>query len=97
MPGHKNPRAVIPDRLTANFEDGFVLFLIGMRINRPWKIHKWLPVAMAMPRRRVAAEPPKAVSLPFIARNPAKKRRCENVQGGVSDAALHDGLALKRA
>ncbi|MFQ5488609.1 MAG: DUF4188 domain-containing protein, partial [Gammaproteobacteria bacterium] len=28
----------------------FVVFLIGMRINRLWKIHKWLPVAMAMPR-----------------------------------------------
>jgi len=50
MPEHKNRRAVISDRLTANLEDGFVLFLIGMRINRPWKIHKWLPIAMAMPR-----------------------------------------------
>lgn len=28
----------------------FVVFLIGMRINKPWKVHKWLPVAMAMPR-----------------------------------------------
>lgn len=28
----------------------FCAFLIGMRINRPLKIHKWLPVAMAMPR-----------------------------------------------
>lgn len=28
----------------------FCVFLIGMRINRPWKIHRWLPVAMAMPR-----------------------------------------------
>jgi hypothetical protein len=50
MPEHKNRRAVIPDRLTAKLEDGFVLFLIGMRVNRPWKVHKWLPVAMAMPR-----------------------------------------------
>ena len=24
--------------------------LIGMRINRPLKIYKWLPVSMAMPR-----------------------------------------------
>ena len=31
-------------------EDEFCLFLIGMRINRPLKVHKWLPVAMAMPR-----------------------------------------------
>ncbi len=31
-------------------DGGFVVFLIGMRFNRPWKIHKWLPVAAAMPR-----------------------------------------------
>jgi hypothetical protein len=28
----------------------FVVFLIGMRINRLWKIHKWLPVVSAMPK-----------------------------------------------
>ena len=38
------------NRLTAPLEGEFVVFLIGMRINRPWKIHKWLPVARAMPR-----------------------------------------------
>ena len=38
------------DRLTANLEGGFVVFLIGMRINRPWLVHKWWPVAVAMPR-----------------------------------------------
>ncbi len=37
-------------RLTATLEGDFVVFLIGMRINQPWKIHRWLPVAMAMPR-----------------------------------------------
>ena len=37
-------------RMTARTEDEFVVFLIGMRINKPWKIHKWLPVALAMPR-----------------------------------------------
>lgn len=31
-------------------EGEFCVFLIGMRINRPLKVHKWLPVAMAMPR-----------------------------------------------
>ena len=41
---------VLPHRVTAQLEGEFVLFLIGMRVNRPWKIHKWLPVAMAMPR-----------------------------------------------
>ena len=40
---------VIPSRMTAEIEGDFVVFLIGMRINKPWKIHKWLPVFMAMP------------------------------------------------
>ena len=38
------------ERFTATLEGEFVVFLIGMRINRPLKIHKWLPVAAAMPR-----------------------------------------------
>jgi hypothetical protein len=41
---------VIPNRMTAEVEGDFVIFLIGMRINKPWKIHKWLPVFLAMPR-----------------------------------------------
>lgn len=42
--------AIINGRMTVNFEGDFVVFLIGMRINKLWKIHKWLPVASAMPR-----------------------------------------------
>ena len=38
------------ERLTATLEGDFVVFLIGMRINKPLLIHKWLPVAQAMPR-----------------------------------------------
>lgn len=30
--------------------DGKILFLIGMRINHFWKVWKWLPVFVAMPR-----------------------------------------------
>jgi hypothetical protein len=41
---------VIPTRMTTELEGDFVVFLIGMRINKPWKIHKWLPVFLAMPR-----------------------------------------------
>ena len=37
-------------RFTAQIEGEFVVFLIGMRINHLFLIHKWLPVAMAMPR-----------------------------------------------
>ncbi|WP_439577225.1 monooxygenase family protein, partial [Elioraea sp.] len=43
-------RAVIPRRLSAEIDGDFVVFLIGMRINRPWKLHRWLPVFLAMPR-----------------------------------------------
>lgn len=38
------------NRMTAHIEGDFVVFLIGMRINKLWKIHKWLPVFLAMPR-----------------------------------------------
>lgn len=40
----------INQRMTAIIEGDFVVFLIGMRINRMWKLHKWLPVAAAMPK-----------------------------------------------
>lgn len=42
--------AIIPERMAAVIEGDFVVFLIGMRVNRPWKIGKWWPVFMAMPR-----------------------------------------------
>ena len=41
---------IIFKRVTAEIEGDFVVFLIGMRINKLWKIHKWLPVFLAMPR-----------------------------------------------
>lgn len=34
--------------MTAAANGDFVVFLIGMRINKLWKIHQWWPVAMAM-------------------------------------------------
>jgi len=42
--------ARVAGRQTAEIEGDFVVFLIGMRINRWWKLHRWLPVFMAMPR-----------------------------------------------
>jgi hypothetical protein len=36
--------------MTAEMDEPFVVFLIGMRINSVWKLHRWLPVAVAMPR-----------------------------------------------
>ena len=41
---------IYKERMTAETDEEFVVFLIGMRINKPWKIHKWLPVALAMPK-----------------------------------------------
>ncbi len=35
-------------RFTAKTDDPFVVFLIGMRINKLWAVHKWFPVAQAM-------------------------------------------------
>ncbi len=36
--------------LTAVPGDELVVFLIGMRVNRPWKVASWWPVFTAMPR-----------------------------------------------
>jgi hypothetical protein len=41
---------VIDKRMAAEMDGEFVVFLIGMRINKPWKLHKWLPVFLAMPK-----------------------------------------------
>lgn len=41
---------VIDKRVTAEIEGDFVVFLIGMRINRFWRVDRWLPVFLAMPR-----------------------------------------------
>ena len=40
-------------RHTADLHAGgneIIVFLIGMRINRPWKFRQWLPVFLAMPK-----------------------------------------------
>jgi hypothetical protein len=36
--------------MTVEIEGDFVVFLIGMRINKPLKVHQWLPVFLAMPK-----------------------------------------------
>ncbi|MDJ0362397.1 DUF4188 domain-containing protein [Rhodococcus sp. H29-C3] len=37
-------------RYTAAVEGEFVVFLIGIRLNKLWKIHKWIGPFLAMPR-----------------------------------------------
>lgn len=40
---------VFAGRYAATIEGPFVVFLIGMRVNKLWALHKWVPVAKAMP------------------------------------------------
>ena len=42
--------SVIDKRMSAEMDGEFVVFLIGMRINKPWKLHKWIPMISTMPR-----------------------------------------------
>jgi hypothetical protein len=50
---------IITQRMAGRLEGEFVVFLIGMRINRWWKVHRWLRVGLAMPRmlRELAQKP----------------------------------------
>jgi len=42
--------SIFEGRHSARIEGDFVVFLVGMRINKPWMVHRWLPVFLAMPR-----------------------------------------------
>ena len=42
--------AILKGRMTARLDGPYVVFLIGMRFNKPWKLHKLAPVFLAMPR-----------------------------------------------
>jgi hypothetical protein len=50
---------IITERVCAEVEGDIVVFLIGMRINKLWKLWKWVPVLFAMPRmlQELAAHP----------------------------------------
>ena len=39
---------VMPGRYTAKVEGSYVVFIIGMRINRLLAVHKWVPVVRTM-------------------------------------------------
>jgi hypothetical protein len=42
--------AIFPGRYSAKIEGDFVVFLIGVRLNRLLLVHQWMPVFLAMPR-----------------------------------------------
>jgi hypothetical protein len=41
---------IFAKRMTGDLQGDFAVFLIGMRFNHLWKIHKWLPVVRSMGR-----------------------------------------------
>ena len=41
---------IIEQRMAVEMDGEFVVLLIGTRINKIWKVHKWLPVFLGMPR-----------------------------------------------
>lgn len=43
-------KKIYTERMTARSDQSYVVFLIGMRVNNPWAVHRWLPVFRAMPR-----------------------------------------------
>jgi hypothetical protein len=51
--------STIQKRMSGKLEGDFVVFLIGMRVNRWWKFWRWLRVMAAMPRmiRELEAQP----------------------------------------
>ncbi len=57
---------IIDRRITAKIDGDFVVFLIGMRINKPWKVWKWLPVALAMPKMLKELEAKPAAETGFL-------------------------------
>jgi hypothetical protein len=55
--------AIFPGRYSAQIDGPFVVFLIGMRINRLWQFWKWMPVMSEMPAmlKELATHPEKGM------------------------------------
>lgn len=45
----KMSKGIFSGRFTTKNEEDLVVFIIGMRINKRWAVHKWFPVFIAMP------------------------------------------------
>ncbi len=48
---------VFSGRFSADVEDDFVVFLIGMRVNKIWDVRDWWPTFVAMRPRSTATAP----------------------------------------
>ena len=57
------------ERLAGQIDGDFVVFLIGMRINKIWKLHKWLPVFLGMPKMLKELEALPAEQTGFLGHN----------------------------
>jgi hypothetical protein len=64
---------VIPGRFTARRDEPFVVFLIGLRVNRPLQVRKWLPAAMGPMVRELQGNPQKG-----FAGGPGTRERTQN-------------------
>lgn len=51
------------ERLCAETSDDIVVFAIGMRINRFWKVWKWFPVLLEMPKMLTEQEADPSIGL----------------------------------
>jgi hypothetical protein len=50
---------VRPGRVVVDYDEGLVVFTVGVRVNKVWKVHKWWPVVSALRPmlRELAADP----------------------------------------
>jgi hypothetical protein len=58
---------IIDRRVCAETDGPLVLFLIGVRLNRWWKLSQWLPVVLA--RTKILVEPAKNLIWGFTTPN----------------------------
>lgn len=87
---------MVKGRMSAHIEGDFVVFLIGMRFNKPWKIHKWWGAFTAMPRMiRALSRRPEAGFLghtqAFTATGPLSVqywRSAEHLEAFARDASM---------
>jgi hypothetical protein len=50
---------IFAEPMTSRMKTPFAVFMIGMRVNKPLQVHRWLPALMAMPRmlKELQAQP----------------------------------------
>lgn len=83
---------VNPKRMTVEVDGNFVVFLIGMRINKPWKVHKWLPVFLAMPRMlKELSQHPESGFLGYTMGLPSITQYWRSFEDLEAYARSHDG------